>query len=371
MNNPFIGDAISAIGQSLLGLGSGRKDWGLLGIQALDQRRQDRLANTRQAMADQQQAQLFDFQKQRFAAEQAQQQQAQQQQAKLAQFQQLLPTLPQNLQPIAQAMGPDFLDQYGKIQVEQAFPKPQEPNSAVAKAAADLKAGLIDKPTYDRIVQKETYIAPQQPKSPNWITLVGRDGKEVTVDGNSPQAQALVGQGFVERRSSLFPSAPTGYQYDPNTPGALMPTPGGPADPTNPNNITNDQRLSAGYADRLTAADKVISDNTDAGTSYIDAGLSSLPIVGNMVSSDGRQQYDQAKRDFITAQLRKESGASISPGEFATAEKQYFPQPGDSKDVIEQKAKARKIAIDNMLRNAAGAVSPQQPAPDNDPLGIR
>jgi len=35
--------------------------------------------------------------------------------------------------------------------------------------------------------------------------------------------------------------------------------------------------------------------------------------------------------------LRKESGAAIAASEFDNAEKQYFPQPGDSDQVISQK----------------------------------
>jgi hypothetical protein len=55
--------------------------------------------------------------------------------------------------------------------------------------------------------------------------------------------------------------------------------------------------------------------------------------------------YDQAKRDFINAILRRESGAVISEEEFANAEQQYFPQPGDGPEVIAQKRANRENAI--------------------------
>jgi hypothetical protein len=58
-----------------------------------------------------------------------------------------------------------------------------------------------------------------------------------------------------------------------------------------------------------------------------------------------QQQVDQARRNFITAVLRKESGAVISPKEYADEERKYFPQLGDSKEVIKQKQDARKLAI--------------------------
>jgi hypothetical protein len=50
----------------------------------------------------------------------------------------------------------------------------------------------------------------------------------------------------------------------------------------------------------------------------------------------------------VNAVLRRESGAVISPEEFANAERQYFPQIGDSRPVIEQKARNRRAAIEGM-----------------------
>ena len=58
-----------------------------------------------------------------------------------------------------------------------------------------------------------------------------------------------------------------------------------------------------------------------------------------------QQQVAAARRNFITAVLRKESGAAISPGEFNTEAQKYFPQPGDSDSVIKQKRNARETAI--------------------------
>lgn len=89
-----------------------------------------------------------------------------------------------------------------------------------------------------------------------------------------------------------------------------------------------------------------------------------LPIVGgalsaplaagaNLFTSGDQQKYQQAKRNFISANLRKESGAAISPQEYESEDKKYFPQFGDSAAVIEQKRKARETAIE-ALRIQAG-----------------
>jgi hypothetical protein len=72
--------------------------------------------------------------------------------------------------------------------------------------------------------------------------------------------------------------------------------------------------------------------------------FNALPrILGGL--SPEQQQVAQARINFITAILRKESGAAIGANEFATAEKNYFPKPGDDAATIAQKQQARKTAI--------------------------
>lgn len=79
----------------------------------------------------------------------------------------------------------------------------------------------------------------------------------------------------------------------------------------------------------------------------IHAGMNVLPGALGGPSAE-QQQVDAARRNFITAVLRKESGAAISPSEFYNESQKYFPQPGDSKEVIAQKRHARETAIKAM-----------------------
>ena len=62
-----------------------------------------------------------------------------------------------------------------------------------------------------------------------------------------------------------------------------------------------------------------------------------------------------AKTDFITAVLRKESGAAISVSEFEKEDRKYFPQPGEGPEVIEQKRKARERALQSMIAQSGPA----------------
>lgn len=78
--------------------------------------------------------------------------------------------------------------------------------------------------------------------------------------------------------------------------------------------------------------------------------------VGNLMLSTEGQQAEQAQRDFVNAVLRRESGAVISEPEFANAQKQYFPQPNDTPEVLAQKRRNRALAIGGMEAEVPGGL---------------
>lgn len=124
--------------------------------------------------------------------------------------------------------------------------------------------------------------------------------------------------------------------------------------------LNANQGAAAAYADRMVSADAVLSDPmlTEAMTSLVEQGKAGVPIAGNFLVSKEFQMAEQAQRDFVNAVLRRESGAVISPSEFENAKKQYFPQPGDTPEVIVQKARNRKTAIAGVSRAAGSNYSP-------------
>jgi hypothetical protein len=117
----------------------------------------------------------------------------------------------------------------------------------------------------------------------------------------------------------------------------------------------NDQTLAHGFANRMAATVATINQlerNGWAGPSFLERNVADLP-GGNFVASSEYQQYERAKRDFINAVLRKESGAAIGKDEYASTDKQYFPQPGDDAAALADKKRARDLAVTNM-REASG-----------------
>jgi hypothetical protein len=95
-----------------------------------------------------------------------------------------------------------------------------------------------------------------------------------------------------------------------------------------------------------------------------------VSAVGNKMLSPENQKAMQAQRDFVTAVLRQESGATISPSEFDNARKQYFPQPGDSEQVISQKKANRETAINGFSTMSSGAFKPNISQPSTQGWGI-
>ena len=81
-----------------------------------------------------------------------------------------------------------------------------------------------------------------------------------------------------------------------------------------------------------------------------------LPLIGGVAQrgaeSTNRQLYRQAQENWVTANLRKESGAVIGEQEFDREIKKYFPQINEGPEVIAQKAESRRIAEEGMKSNA-------------------
>lgn len=138
---------------------------------------------------------------------------------------------------------------------------------------------------------------------------------------------------------------------------------------------TEFQGKSAAFGARADEADKVLSSlNGKYSPAAINSktSLENTPLVGGILGSaanrfalnDSDQKAEQAQRDFINAVLRQESGAAIGASEFDNARKQYFPQPGDGKGVIEQKNKNRKLAIQGLKTNAGRAAFDAAPSAD-------
>jgi hypothetical protein len=136
--------------------------------------------------------------------------------------------------------------------------------------------------------------------------------------------------------------------------------------------LNDSQSKALLFGTRMQEADKILSTLAKEGTTTSYPG-SRAPLLGGVINALGgenHQMLDQAKRDFINATLRRESGAAISDGEFANGEKQYFPQVGEGPKVIAQKARNRQLAMKGVLievpEKQRGSITPAEPGVPDD-----
>lgn len=130
--------------------------------------------------------------------------------------------------------------------------------------------------------------------------------------------------------------------------------------------LTSTQSLALGYGERLLQSSLTIDEVGGQFTGFISRLVGVVPAG---LRTQDRQRFEQAKRNFINAVLRRESGAAIAPSEFESADLQYFPQPGDKEDVLIQKKQNRDLVIKNFLREGRVDTSAQDSSL-SDPLGI-
>jgi hypothetical protein len=192
--------------------------------------------------------------------------------------------------------------------------------------------------------------------------------------------------GYQGAKAQATQAPPAGFTRRPDG-GGYIPVPGGPADPgyisaktkaeteakSGPQNnpyatgaYTEGQGKAATFADRMAQAHEIINQNENINSGWSGAAGAAVssalggraPAVANAVSSEARQKVEQAQRNFINSVLRRESGAVISSDEFANARQQYFPQPGDTPEVIAQKRQNRESSIQGLFREAGPSYKP-------------
>lgn len=121
---------------------------------------------------------------------------------------------------------------------------------------------------------------------------------------------------------------------------------------------------ATGFYNRMLKAHSTLLGNDSEGVTLENQGTGQFGSTfgdlpgGNYLVSEDYQLYAQAKRDFINATLRQESGAAIAESEFDSANRQYFPMPGDSPAVVEQKRRNRETAIQSFM--LAGGEGPSR-----------
>ena len=120
-----------------------------------------------------------------------------------------------------------------------------------------------------------------------------------------------------------------------------------------PKASTEGERQGLIFFQRMADAMNNLKDLEDETSGLGFLGQINLNYGNSLTQGKTLERISQAQRAFTEARLRKDSGAAIPPEEFESDKKTYFPQPGDSAEVIAQKAASREVAL-NALRVASG-----------------
>lgn len=124
---------------------------------------------------------------------------------------------------------------------------------------------------------------------------------------------------------------------------------------------TEGQITNAGYADRINQANTIVDSKADVfkKMNYAQFKLAeSNNILANTMLTPDQRQVAQAMRNFITAKLRKESGAAIAQSEFDDARLQYFPTLRDDEQTIANKKTLRDSVLNNLVVGSGNAYAP-------------
>lgn len=208
---------------------------------------------------------------------------------------------------------------------------------------------------------------PEIANSPDYAIAYNRAFGPRMVSAYNPTTQQMeyqwasppIPQGVPQPRYGAAPAAPGG---EAGAPAGAMPPPGGATPlisqrPQEDKPLTEAQAKATGFAARMIQASRIVDpmDLTDAAKpGVLETALGSrLPeTAANMMRSTERQRYRQAQENWVRANLRMESGAVIGGDEMAKEIQNYFPQPGDTPEVIEQKRRSREAATLAMVTSA-------------------
>lgn len=109
--------------------------------------------------------------------------------------------------------------------------------------------------------------------------------------------------------------------------------------------LNQDKSNALTFGRRVQKANDILAGVEIAGTDFFQNALNFVPFgAGRYFQNEQFKSYDDARRDFVNAVLRRESGAAIAESEFESANRQYFPVPGDSQRQIDEKRQRREQA---------------------------
>lgn len=202
----------------------------------------------------------------------------------------------------------------------------------------DKLGGSVRERAYNRVVNYDPEVATEaeQQQYAFDVNYLSEDKEIIDASGNTIRVRGL------NLKAMGLPEPLGGWGDTPET--------------TKTFKATEAQSKAVGFADRMNFANQQIDQLTSQGfeaPSLYDLTANRFGLTVG-ISPQARLYFTNA-RNFINAQLRQESGATINPSEFIDAYKTYFPQYGDDSATIETKRQNRLTVINSMKAVAGEA----------------
>jgi hypothetical protein len=238
------------------------------------------------------------------------------------------PSIPQTWESV---LGAEFANRLGTpVQPERTTPTTVE-NQALTTFETTKQVPITteQKIPYEQQSRKLTDFLIQQGAKPETIAMV-------------PQIMSMISgqQKPIQVETQTLPGGITVVRADGKV--DILPAP----KMVEGKDLTEGQSNSLGFASRMMLNEGTINDVVGRG--YRPGGITEFGFTPERLRSDDRKIYEAAKENWIAAALRKESGAAIGKDEYSAADRQYFPQPGDSDKVLKQKATLRSTVFKSM-----------------------
>jgi len=167
-----------------------------------------------------------------------------------------------------------------------------------------------------------------RPATPEELSTFGATGGQIGPDGRFYPVQP-----------------PTGTSIESDGQGGFRVVSGPGAGGMKP--LTEGQSKDAVYATRAEGALATLDEYASTLTSRTDAALGMVPMgFGRDYQDKNFQLAQQAGDEFLQAILRKDTGAAITIPEQSLYGDTYLPRPGDSPELLQQKAVSRRRALE-------------------------
>lgn len=229
---------------------------------------------------------------------------------------------------------------------KQLEPKPLPAEDVVI--VADPETGKAKYVRKSEAVGQSPYVKPEAPRAPQSRTIergsntVHQEWDETS----SAWADISVAPRWQPEKPSERAAPPPGFRWKED--GTQEFIPGGPHDPAlkpkDPPKPTEADRKNVVLIQGMNDAEKQISEletKTNPAGKW-NAAMGNIPLTGGVFQTDEYRGYQAAAKRWAANYLYLKSGAQAGAGEIETTAAQFFPQPGDGPEVIEQKRTARQ-----------------------------